>query len=464
MKRTLIAAAILTAASGAAFAHHVSDPYIFNATAVSEHVDIDGFVRLFGCVSVSSTVGAVINNTQNVYANVTLDPPPQTYTVGAVTKTFDKGSQSFQEHGFKFAASASAESGSKSFSKSRENSSTYAFSDQASAVSGGGYTFDKQRASNSSDMSHQTKDSGFFVSKDESSNKSFSASLDIDPHSVSGSKSKQESFTASGGKSSFQDAANADTSSSSKSGSGDHSKWSFSADQGSGSRSASEEASGSAQWSKTKSKASVSVWASGEHEAWKNVDKSGTITTYINTQKPGELNAETGAGSGNGASGNIGINVAEGVDNAQSNDASLAAVDVGNVFGNAQIFNTQTSSGTAQINNFMLNASVGENSLQNVSGNVGVNVTAGVGNVQNNSLAASTSSLNPGSAAAVAMAATDQNSQSAAMSFNGTFQGTASLGAGALQNSMGNIGVNIAGGAGNLQHNGLAIAATNMGH
>jgi hypothetical protein len=63
------------------------------------------------------------------------------------------------------------------------------------------------------------------------------------------------------------------------------------------------------------------------------------------------------------------------------------------------------------------------------------------------------------------MVATDDNSQQANLGFQGSISGTAMIGAGALQNSTGNIGVNIAGGAGNLQHNGLAIAATNIsGH
>jgi hypothetical protein len=190
------------------------------------------------------------------------------------------------------------------------------------------------------------------------------------------------------------------------------------------------------------------------------------VTDYTNTQKPGDLTATTGAGAGNGSAGNIGINVAEGVDNAQSNDASLASVDTGNVFGNAQIFSSQSSGGTATVNNFMLNASLGDGSLSNVSGNLGVNIAAGVANVQNNSLAASTTNLKDGAAPlAVAMVATDDNSQSASLSFQGSISGTAMIGAGALQNSTGNIGVNIAGGAGNLQHNGLAIAATNItGH
>ncbi|MFP3561905.1 hypothetical protein SB861_66620, partial [Paraburkholderia sp. SIMBA_049] len=81
-------------------------------------------------------------------------------------------------------------------------------------------------------------------------------------------------------------------------------------------------------------------------------------------------------------------------------------------------------------------------------GNVGVNVASGIGNVQNNSLAGAVTTTTPANALTTAMVATDDNSQSAAMTVKGRFQGTAMLGAGALYGATGNIGVNIAGGAG----------------
>ncbi|MFP3617002.1 hypothetical protein SB778_43935, partial [Paraburkholderia sp. SIMBA_050] len=81
-----------------------------------------------------------------------------------------------------------------------------------------------------------------------------------------------------------------------------------------------------------------------------------------------------GSNAAQNVSGNIGVNIAEGINNAQSNDAALASVDAGNVFGNAQVFNNQSSGGKASINNFNVNASVGDGSLQYASGNVGVNV------------------------------------------------------------------------------------------
>ncbi|WP_240158096.1 dihydrodipicolinate synthase family protein, partial [Burkholderia sp. Tr-860] len=40
-----------------------------------------------------------------------------------------------------------------------------------------------------------------------------------------------------------------------------------------------------------------------------------------------------------------------------------ASVDIGNVFGNAQIFSNQSSAGHARIDNFVLNASLGDGSL-----------------------------------------------------------------------------------------------------
>ncbi|WP_245254008.1 hypothetical protein [Paraburkholderia sp. LEh10] len=58
-----------------------------------------------------------------------------------------------------------------------------------------------------------------------------------------------------------------------------------------------------------------------------------------------------------------------------------------------------------------------------------------------------------------AMVASSDSTQTAAVAFHGSFESTATLGTGALSHATGNIGVNIAGGAGNVQHNGLAIAS-----
>jgi hypothetical protein len=54
MKRTLIATAVLVAASGSVLAAP-QKAYLFNTTVVGEMVGVEGLVGLFGCVHVSST-------------------------------------------------------------------------------------------------------------------------------------------------------------------------------------------------------------------------------------------------------------------------------------------------------------------------------------------------------------------------------------------------------------------------
>ena len=470
MKRTLIAAAVLAAASGTAFAHNVKNPFIFNATAVAQNVDIDGFVRLFGCVSVSSTVGAVVNNNQVAWSNAMLDPTAQSYTMGAITTTLNNNYSSVKGSGYSVGSSKSSESGSASFAQAFEASSAYAYKHQNSAISGGGYEYSNQKSSSSSSSSHTSQDASATLTASGSANLGYTYSADHDHHGDDshgfGNFSAHGNLNLNAFEGSATDASASSSSQSANSGSGQGAAWTFHADQGSGGQAFAEQSSGSVAWSKTHEKSHSASWAYANSRDTTDVTVTGSVTQYIDTQKPGNLTATTGAGAGSGSAGNIGMNVAEGIDNAQSNDASLASVDQGNVFGNAQIFSTQSSGGQAKINNFMLNASLGDNSLSGVSGNVGVNITAGVANVQNNSLAASTTNLKDGAIPlAVAMVATDDNGQAANLSFQGSISGTAMIGAGALQNATGNIGVNIAGGATNLQHNGLAIAATNItGH
>ena len=95
MKRTLIAAAVLVAASGSAFAAP-QKAYLFNATLIGEAVGVEGLVGLYGCVHVSSTAGAVINNSQTVNVNATLNPQAQSYTTGRVTTTYNNSSSSIK--------------------------------------------------------------------------------------------------------------------------------------------------------------------------------------------------------------------------------------------------------------------------------------------------------------------------------------------------------------------------------
>ena len=163
------------------------------------------------------------------------------------------------------------------------------------------------------------------------------------------------------------------------------------------------------------------------------------------------------------ATGNIGVNVSAGAGNAQSNDAALAAVDAQRVFASAMAFNKQNASGDSVfLDPFALNkAAMSGNALQGARGNIGVNIAAGAGNLQENGLAAST---NSSGTIAKATIDNDQMVTGDSLSLNNPLfcnldpTNAASLSGNALQGASGNIGVNIAAGASNLQHNGLAIA------
>ena len=89
MKRTLIAAAVFVAASSSAFATPPKAVYLFNTTLVGEAVGVEGLVGLYGCVHVSSTAGAVINNNQMVNVQASLIPQAQTYAAGAVSTSYN---------------------------------------------------------------------------------------------------------------------------------------------------------------------------------------------------------------------------------------------------------------------------------------------------------------------------------------------------------------------------------------
>ncbi|SEA22884.1 hypothetical protein [Paraburkholderia sartisoli] len=526
MKRTIIAAAVFAAATGSAFASP-QNPYLFNATMVGEQVGIQGWVTLFGCVDVSSTAGAVVNNNQSTNVYASLDPQAQSYIKGAVTTTYNNRSTSVVGTGTNstynnrsFTANEAASHGYTTTTTNASNSTTtkssssnYAYGNTASAAeasqahsandsgwasnsasaSDRSTTHTDASASNHANSSYSNGSHGQAAAGTATAGISTSSGGNIfNGHAsvtVSGSESTASNYNKNhndGSASTASHGSNShDTSNSTGSADANHASyadasqsWAATAsNSGSGNRShgststyahndSSTHTSGSASASSYSNSSQAShQWGYSVNDtlATTDVTTTGHVTQVYDTRVAGTLNATTGAGAGSGVSGNLGINIAEGIDNAQSNDTSLASVDIGNVFGNAQIFSKQSSSGRAKINNFNLNASIGDNSLQNVSGNVGVNVASGIGNAQNNSLAGAVTTA-PGYAATTAMVATDDNAQNATMSVRGQFQGTAMLGAGALAGSTGNIGVNIAGGAGNLQHNGLAIAALNSGH
>jgi hypothetical protein len=165
-------------------------------------------------------------------------------------------------------------------------------------------------------------------------------------------------------------------------------------------------------------------------------------------------------GSGNGAQGNLGLNVAAGSGNAQGNEVALSAIDSGTVFAAAQTFSMQIAGVNGSSSNHTPNNAGMHDALNGVKGNLGANVAAGEGNLQDNQLAAS---VNIG---ATLGTATGSNQQVIAINFSGDdawrVANEATL-SGALGHVQGNAGANVAAGVGNLQHNSLSISVTQGG-
>ncbi|GKW48765.1 hypothetical protein [Halomonas sp. NCCP-2165] len=149
--------------------------------------------------------------------------------------------------------------------------------------------------------------------------------------------------------------------------------------------------------------------ASGNSYSGALVDSKQVIDYNVVDNQHSENNATVGGsagrnlgGVGDDASGNIGINVAAGDNNAQANDAALSASDAHRVFGQAEAYSAQSATTNTVTNAGSPNtAHMGNSALRGATGNIGVNIAAGVGNIQQNSLAAS-SNTSAGSARATA--------------------------------------------------------------
>lgn len=161
--------------------------------------------------------------------------------------------------------------------------------------------------------------------------------------------------------------------------------------------------------------------------------------------------------TGDGATGNIGINIASGAANAQGNEGAVSALgDAAHVFASAQTFSTQTSAVNFNLGLATENVARLDHSLSSVKGNVGVNIASGAANLQSNQLAAS-------SGKNVAAKATGNNDQLISNNFSLDITDSAMVNKASISDSLhhstGNMSVNVASGAGNLQHNSMSIAS-----
>lgn len=160
--------------------------------------------------------------------------------------------------------------------------------------------------------------------------------------------------------------------------------------------------------------------------------------------------------------GNLGVNMAAGTGNNQANDAAISTTDTADSFATAQVFNSQLSAAnigsdfpSGPDSQLSYDASIGDDVLRDASGNAGVNVAAGQGNNQSNALAVSS---NAGNDAALATADSEQASVLNVLFVLDDLDATASLSGDVARGFTGNLGLNVAAGAGNNQHNGLSIA------
>jgi len=218
-----------------------------------------------------------------------------------------------------------------------------------------------------------------------------------------------------------------------------------------------------------------SIYVMGDVFATGEIDVSSESAALVDQDQATEANGSFGDGDNSAsvtedaltdALGNIGANIASGVGNAQANDAALASVDGDAVFASAMLFNSQTTAFNIADDEDenptqgFYDAYVTDNALANAAGNIGLNVAAGVGNAQSNALAAS---VNGSGTIAKASADSEQLTFWNDLIAECDLDNTAFLNGSALSNAIGNIGVNIAAGIGNAQHNGLSIAVASCG-
>jgi len=103
--------------------------------------------------------------------------------------------------------------------------------------------------------------------------------------------------------------------------------------------------------------------------------------------------ASVGNNALTGVSGNVGVNVAAGAFNQQKNALAMASIDRGVLAEAHAAIQQQNKYNSSYHENTVNNASIGDNSLVGATGNIGVNIAAGVGNQQLNSLSVSSAVL-----------------------------------------------------------------------
>jgi hypothetical protein len=198
----------------------------------------------------------------------------------------------------------------------------------------------------------------------------------------------------------------------------------------------------------------------GEATATSSTTQSSTDNVSANSLNSAN-NARMESGAAEGATGNIGVNIAAGTGNLQGNSASIVSTAADDVFSTASTFARQTT-----LTNFAINLENSPNeayldaALAGASGNIGVNIAAGSGNTQSNQLAMIevNSTRTARAATTIDQTATGNNGDASSSFRSLGSSNNAVIASGALAFAGGNIGVSVAAGVGNAQANALSVA------
>ncbi|OCX75895.1 hypothetical protein A6M27_09560 [Acidithiobacillus thiooxidans] len=187
--------------------------------------------------------------------------------------------------------------------------------------------------------------------------------------------------------------------------------------------------------------------------------QSNTQISVMNSTNYANMLGKAGAGS----KGNVGVNIATGNQNQQSNAGSLAANGKTKVTSTASASASQDQGGNLaiQVVNGSNNVNMSDHALSDASGNIGANMASGIFNQQQNNLAVSSAKKAKSSTAVTGTTQNVGQNMSASADNYGS-QGNANntqIGGNALSKASGNIGVNQAAGISNQQSNSLALAS-----
>ena len=197
-------------------------------------------------------------------------------------------------------------------------------------------------------------------------------------------------------------------------------------------------------------------------EASANASTTQNTSDNVATSSSNSPNtARMDSGAAEGATGNIGINIASGAGNLQANSAAITSSASSDVFASASTFvqqNTMTNFGINLENS--PNEAFMDAALAGASGNIGVNIAAGSGHAQSNQLAMIESNDHrlARASSAIHQQSNGNNADSASSWESLNSASTAVVASGALAMAGGNIGLSLASGVGHAQANALSVA------